>query len=87
MATMDLSKMVKGRRQTLSESVSCLILGCPAGPAFQHAAMLVTQLIAGQRPAPLRAPTPVPQPRDEAGRSSMPTTIGPDKPISKEGLY
>ena len=44
------------------------ILGCPAGAAFQHAAMLVTQLIADHRPAPVRAPVPVRQPRDEAGQ-------------------
>ena len=44
------------------------ILGCPAGAAFQHAAMLVTQLIADHRPAPVRAPAPVQQPRDEAGQ-------------------
>jgi hypothetical protein len=31
------------------------ILGCPAGAAFQHAAMLVTQLVADHRPAPVRA--------------------------------
>ena len=43
------------------------ILGCPAGVAFQHAAMLVTQLIADHRPAPVRAPAPVQRPRDEAG--------------------
>jgi hypothetical protein len=41
---------------------------CPAGAAFQHAAMLVTQLIADHRPAPVRAPAPVQQPRDEAGQ-------------------
>ena len=40
---------------------------CPAGAAFQHAAMLVTQLIADHRPAPVRAPVPVQQPRDETG--------------------
>ena len=43
------------------------ILGCPAGVAFQHAALLVTQLVADHRPAPVRAPAPVQQPRDEAG--------------------
>ena len=43
------------------------ILGCPAGAAFQHAALLVTQLVADHRPAPVRAPAPVQQPRDEAG--------------------
>eukprot|EP01046_Picozoa_sp_COSAG06_P005996 COSAG06_NODE_275_length_18581_cov_31.316145_4_plen_248_part_00 len=41
--------------------------GCPAGVAFQHAALLVTQLVADHRPAPVRAPTPVQQPRDGAG--------------------
>ena len=40
----------------------------PAGVAFQHAALLVTQLIADHRPAPVRAPAPVQQPRDEAGQ-------------------
>ena len=44
-----------------------MILGCPAGAAFQHAALLVTQLVADHRPAPVRAPAPVQQPRDEAG--------------------
>ena len=43
------------------------ILGCPAGVAFQHVALLATQLVADHRPAPVRAPAPVPQPRDEAG--------------------
>ena len=42
------------------------ILGCPAGVAFQHVALLVTQLVADHRPAPVRALAPVQQPRDEA---------------------
>ena len=30
--------------------------------------MLVTQLIADRRPAPVRTPAPTPQPRDEVGQ-------------------
>ena len=44
------------------------ILGCLAGLAFQHAAMLATHLIADRRPAPARALAPTPQPRDEVGQ-------------------
>ena len=36
--------------------------------AGQARAMLVMQLIADHRPAPVRAPAPVQQPRDEAGQ-------------------
>ena len=43
------------------------ILGYPAGVALQHAALVVTQLVADHRPAPVRAPAPVQQPCDEAG--------------------
>eukprot|EP01046_Picozoa_sp_COSAG06_P033333 COSAG06_NODE_3396_length_5405_cov_6.327554_2_plen_298_part_00 len=44
------------------------ILGCPAGVAFQHAAMLVTQLIADRRPAPTWASALASRPRDEVGQ-------------------
>eukprot|EP01046_Picozoa_sp_COSAG06_P019442 COSAG06_NODE_1386_length_9618_cov_11.646917_10_plen_291_part_00 len=43
------------------------ILGCPAGVAFHHAALLVTQLVADHRPAPVRALAPVQRPRDADG--------------------
>ena len=58
------------------------ILGCPAGVAFQHAAMLVTQLIADHRPAPVRAPAPVQRPRDE-DRHSGPVALSRARKLAK----